>query len=159
MCWDCHPAILRIPTIGSINNNTDRTLKTRLSIINSALLFSCYVFSPAVVAEGWYFGVKGGPVVLDLPSLDDPVNAGIIVGHDWGVAIGDIGIEAEATTTVANGKNDENGVDVKTGGLFATARTAGPIYVKARLGYAVYNFTGVCQKTVRRTSPTAWHSG
>ena len=122
-------------------------MKTRLSIINSALLFSCYVFSPAVVAEGWYFGVKGGPVVLDLPSLDDPVNAGIIVGHDWGVAIGDIGIEAEATTTVANGKNDENGVDVKTGGLFATARTAGPIYVKARLGYAVYNFTGVSENS------------
>ena len=126
-----------------INQFMDIHLKNLLTTLATALMVSCFFFSPAAVAEGWYFGVKGGPVVLDLPSLDDPVNAGIIVGHDWGVALGDVGIEAEASTTVANGKNDESGVDIKTGGLFAAVRTAGPIYLKGRLGYAVYDFTGV----------------
>ena len=117
-------------------------MNNKCSILFTAFFLLCFTITPAALAEGWYFGVKGGPIVLDLPSLDDPVNAGIIVGHDWGVALGDIGIEAEATTTVANGKSDDNGVDVKTGGLFAAVRSAGPIYVKGRLGYAVYDFTG-----------------
>jgi outer membrane immunogenic protein len=118
-------------------------MKIILRSIATLIFVSTLAFVQPVLAEGWYFGVKGGPVVLDLPSLDDPVNAGVVLGHDWGVVIGDIGVEAEATTTVANGKNDDNGVDVKTGGLFGAVRTAGPIYLKARLGYAVYDFTGV----------------
>ena len=117
-------------------------MKISARIIATALLIPFLIHTHTVHAEGWYFGAKAGPVVLDLPSLDDPVNAGIVLGHDWGVVIGDLGIEAEATTTVANGKGDGSGVDVKTGGLFAAVRSAGPIYVKGRLGYAVYDFTG-----------------
>jgi hypothetical protein len=99
----------------------------------AALLVAGMLLSPAGQAD-WYFSAKAGPMMVDEPDLDDPINAGVIIGHEWGVVAGDLGIEAELTQTIDDGEVAGQDLQVDTRGLYAAFRTAGPVYLIAKAG-------------------------
>lgn len=99
----------------------------------AALLLAGLLLSPAGHAE-WYIGAKAGPMMIDADGVDDPTNAGVIIGHEWGVVAGDLGIEAEFTKTIDDGRFAGQDVQVDTLGLFAAFRTAGPVYLIGKAG-------------------------
>lgn len=98
----------------------------------AAALAAALLLSPAAQAD-WYFGAKAGPVMVD-GTGSDPTNAGVLVGHEWGVVAGDLGIEAELTRTIDDGRFAGQDLEVDTRGLYASFRTAGPVYLIARAG-------------------------
>src|SRR5512139_4293132 len=65
-------------------------------------LMAGMVLAPAAMAD-MYFGVNAGAMMIDGASFDDPVNAGVLIGKEWGVVAGDIGVQAEFSTTVNHG--------------------------------------------------------
>ncbi|WP_455218945.1 outer membrane protein [Kaarinaea lacus] len=108
----------------------------------------CRRFNPAIVvaltillvstnlqAAGLTFGAKGGPMQLDASDADDPINAGVAIGYEFGVALGDLGFEGEFTTTVKDGKIGGKELNIDTVGAYVTYRSPGFIYLKARAGY------------------------
>lgn len=93
--------------------------------------------APAAMAD-MYFGVNAGPMMIDGASFDDPVNAGVLIGKEWGVVAGDIGVQAEFTTTIEDGTlvafPYAYPVSIDTQAVYAAFRTAGPVYVIAKAG-------------------------
>lgn len=65
----------------------------------AALLIAGVAAAPAAMAD-MYFGVNAGPMLIDSSGVDDPTNAGVLIGKEWGVRLGDIGVQAEFTTTI-----------------------------------------------------------
>ena len=94
--------------------------------------------SVSVSAGDLYFGAKTGKAILDDPAVKtDTTNTGIVVGWDQSVVLGDIGVEAEFTTTTGDGEYNTTPVtkfDFNTAAAYVAFRTAGPIYFKARGG-------------------------
>ena len=95
------------------------------------------VLAPAAMAD-MYFGVNAGPMMIDGASFDDPVNAGVFIGKEWGVVAGDIGVQAEFTTTINEGSFVAfpyvYDVSIDTLALYGAFRTAGPVYLIAKAG-------------------------
>ena len=86
-------------------------------------------------ASGLTFGAKVGPMQLDVSGTDDPTNAGVAVGYEFGVGLGDLGFEGEFTTTVKDGKIGGKNLNIDTVGAYATYRSPGIVYLKGRVGY------------------------
>ena len=63
------------------------------SILVSTLIFAL-TLSTNAAASGLTFGAKTGPMQIDGLD-DDPTNAGVAVGYEIGVVLGDIGFEGE----------------------------------------------------------------
>ena len=83
------------------------------------------------------FGVKTGPMLVDVEGADvsdDPTNVGVSVGYELGVLIGGLAVEAELTRSLSAGSVAGNDLEISTQGLYASFTTAGPIYLKARVG-------------------------
>lgn len=97
------------------------------------LLVAGALLAPAGQAE-WYFGAKAGPMMIDAGGVDDPTNAGVLIGREWGVVAGDVGIEAELSKTIDDGRFAGQDVQVNTRGLYVAFRTAGPVYLIGRAG-------------------------
>ena len=89
--------------------------------------------SPSATADG-YVGANAGKMMFNETGVSDPTNAGVIVGREWGVAVGDVGVQAEFTTTTNKGEYYGNGVSLDTQALYAAFRTAGPVYLIAKAG-------------------------
>lgn len=95
--------------------------------------------APAAMAD-LYFGVNAGPMMIDGASYDDPVNAGVLIGKEWGVVAGDIGVQAEFTTTINEGTYVGfpypyvHDVSISTQAVYGAFRTAGPVYLIAKAG-------------------------
>lgn len=106
------------------------------------LLLICLSMSTTAFADGLTFGAKTGPMRFDSNNVkDDPTNAGVTVGYEMGLVLGDLGFEGEFTTSMDDGtlKSPSNGkFDVDTVGLLATYRSPGFIYLKARYGFITY---------------------
>lgn len=105
---------------------------------NTGLFTACVlllgmVFSAGVSAE-WYFGANTGPMLIDASGMDDPTNAGVLIGHEWGVVIGDVGVQGELTTTINDGSYSGSNVSVDTQAIYGVLRTAGPMYLIAKAG-------------------------
>lgn len=107
-----------------------RRIKPALFIAFTFLLISTHI-----QAEGLTFGAKGGPMQLDVSDADDPINAGVAIGYEFGVALGDLGFEGEFTTTVKDGKIGGKELNIDTVGAYATYRSPGVVYFKGRIGY------------------------
>jgi len=118
--------------INSIKVNTMRQMK---AVILVGLL-GLVTAAPAS-AEGFYFGAKTGMLVVDSSLVkDDAINTGVMVGYEFGVVLGDLGVEAEYTTTTSDGEVDTGqNFDVDTTAAYLAFRSAGPIYFKAKGGY------------------------
>ncbi|WP_455375968.1 hypothetical protein [Kaarinaea lacus] len=107
--------------------------------LTGILLVIAFFFSTSVFAGGLTFGAKTGPMRIDSAGIkDDPTNAGVTVGTEMGLVLGDIGVEGEFTTTMKDGKTKgtpSSNVDLDTMGLYATYRSPGFLYFKARTGF------------------------
>ena len=113
----------------------------KFGIIGS-LLVATMVFAATAHADGITFGAKTGPMQVD-GLKDDPTNAGVTVGNEFGIVLGDLGFEGEITTSMKDGENSfgqEGGVD--TMGIYATYRSPGFVYLKARGGFLRWEGTG-----------------
>lgn len=95
-------------------------------------LLGMVIAAPA--SAGWFFGAKTGPMMIDTNGVSDTNNVGVVVGYDLGVAVGDLAVEGEVTTTVSSGDFLGYDVDVDTQALYLAFRTAGPIYLKVKGG-------------------------
>jgi hypothetical protein len=106
----------------------------KIGLIGSALIFA-FIFTTSAHAGGITFGAKTGPMQID-GLKDDPTNAGVSVGREFGVVLGDLGFEGEFTTTMKDGEDSfNNKVDIDTMGLYATYRSPGFLYLNARGGF------------------------
>lgn len=90
----------------------------------------------APASADWFFGAKTGPMLIDVGGISDTTNVGVVVGYDLGVGVGDLALEGEITTTTSSGDFLGLDVDVDTQALYLAFRTAGPIYFKAKGGFA-----------------------
>lgn len=114
------------------------------NVLIASLLAMALSLSTSVMADGLTFGAKTGPMRIDKSAIDDdPTNAGVTVGTEMGIVLGDLGVEGEFTTTMDDGtiKNSNATVDIDTMGIYATYRTPGFIYLKARAGFVNYDLT------------------
>ena len=94
-----------------------------------------FAFSSMAYADGITFGAKTGPMQVDISGADDPTNAGVAVGYELGVVLGDIGFEGEFTTTMSEGSVGNQDLSIDTVGVYATYRSPGFLYLKARTGF------------------------
>ena len=109
------------------------------------LLLSCPFLLTTVAplyAGDFYIAAKVGSMMIDKSGVDDPTNIGIALGYEIGVVAADIGIEGEYTKTSDNGSFAGSDVEVETVGIYLAGRTAGPIYLKGRLGYVDVDVEG-----------------
>lgn len=90
--------------------------------------------APTAAAD-WYFGANTGPMMIDTAGVGDPTNAGVLVGHEWGVVVGDVGVQGEFTTSINKGDYAGNDVSVDTRAVYGVFRTAGAIYLVAKAGF------------------------
>lgn len=101
----------------------------------ATLLILAFSLSGTAYASGLTFGAKTGPMQID-GLKDDPTNAGVAVGYELGLVLGDLGFEGELTTTMKDGETSlGNDVSVDTMGLYATYRSPGFLYLKAKTGF------------------------
>ena len=121
-------------------------------VLTRFLLFSLFLISAQVYAEGLTFGAKGGPMQLDVSGADDPINAGVAIGYEFGVGLGDLGFEGEFTTTVKDGKIGGLDLNIDTVAAYATYRSPGFIYFKGRVGYAGWDAAQALGDTADDTS-------
>jgi len=111
------------------------------------LLCGLVTAAPQAYAGEWAFGAKLAYFDFDDVDIDDPDNAGVLIGYDWDVKYGSIGIEADYTADFVEGKLAGQDVEAETGGLYAVYRTRGPAtkgigpYLKFKVGAAYNEFT------------------
>lgn len=97
-------------------------------------LMTGMAFAPGAMAEDVYFGANVGKMMIDGAGFDDPTNVGVLIGAEWGVVAGDVGIQAELTTTLDDGAYFGNDVTIDTQAIYGAFRTAGPVYLIAKAG-------------------------
>jgi hypothetical protein len=113
-----------------------KEMKTKLWITATMLVASLY--STMASAE-FVIGVKGGTVDYDAPhaSTDAGLNGSIQAAFDiFDIGIADIALEGEYSTSLTDAEIANQDTSLNTTGLYASLRTAGPVYVIARVGYA-----------------------
>jgi len=103
----------------------------------AAALVAGSAFAPAAMAD-MYFGAKAGPMMFDIAGVDDPTNAAVMLGKEWGVVAGDIGVQVEASTSIDDGAiNTWMGpidVSINTLAAYGVFRSAGPVYFIGKAG-------------------------
>ncbi len=97
--------------------------------------------APLPAAAEWYFGAKAVVVDVDIPGADKPTNVSFKVGKQWGVVLGDIGVEVEVSRTRDKGLLGLTPVEVDSEAVYLAFRSAGPVYLIARAGVARRDLT------------------
>ena len=103
-------------------------------LVTGAMLVLLGMVTTDVSADEWYVAAKLGPMILDSAEVDDPINAGVQLGYKWTYTVGEMGFEAEYTDSVNRGQVQGEDLSVETATAYGAFRTAGPVYLKARLG-------------------------
>lgn len=104
------------------------------------------VTAPSHAGE-WFFGGKLAYFEIDVPNVDDPDNAGLVLSYDWDIDYGSVGIEGDFTTTFEDGAIAAQKVQLDTLGLYGVYRTRGPgsdsigPYLKLKAGAAYADLT------------------
>jgi len=93
----------------------------------------------AAQAAGGYLGASVGIMDNNVSGFDDATNAGVLAGYDvYTQDIFTVSLEAELTTTVADGDVNINGLkgdwDVDTQAAYVVARLGERFYMKVRYG-------------------------
>jgi len=116
--------------------------------ISSLLIVSaCLLATVPAHAGEWFFGGKLAYFETDVPNIDDPDNAGLMLGYDWDVKYGSLGVEGDFTTTFEDGAVGTEKVELDTLGLYGVYRTRGPgtgnigPYLKLKAGAAYTDLT------------------
>ena len=82
----------------------------------------------------FYLGVKTGPMLVDIDGADDPTNVALTLGYEFGIVVGDLGLEAEFSRTASDGEVGDEDLEVESDGFYAAFLTPGPVYLKLRAG-------------------------
>lgn len=107
--------------------------KRSAGLLAAATLLAGLAVTPVVAAD-WFFGAKAGPMLVAGNGVGDPTNAGVMIGREWGVVLGDIGVQGEITTSIDKGKSGGQDVSVDTQAIYGVFRTAGALYLIAKAG-------------------------
>lgn len=117
-----------------------RSSNTRIPAL--LLAVCCLGMAAHSHAGEWFFGGKLAYFELDVPNVDDPDNAGLVLSYDWDIDYGSVGIEGDFTTTFEDGRVGTEKVQLDTFGLYGVYRTRGPgtqsigPYLKLKAGAA-----------------------
>lgn len=92
------------------------------------------VYSGSASAE-LLIGAKAGVVDYDIAGSDPGVNGSVQLGYEiFDLIAADIAIEAELSTSLADGEVLNADASLETLGVYASLRTAGPVYFIGRIG-------------------------
>jgi hypothetical protein len=105
------------------------------NLVCLTVFLTSLLIAASTSAAGLVFGAKAGPMQLDISTADDPLNAGVNIGYEFDVGLGDLGFEGEFTTTVKEGEIGLQKLNIDTAGAYLTYRTPGIVYLKGRAGY------------------------
>ena len=123
-------------------------LKIMIKLYFTIILMTGLMFSTAQLQAGdLYYGFKLAYFDMDTIAVDDPDNAGLVIGYEWDNDYGSLGLEGEYTTTFEAGKSATENVELDTGGIYGVYRTRkasnrrmGP-YLKLKAGAAYTDIT------------------
>lgn len=114
-------------------------MKTKIWM--AATLLAASLYTTAASAE-IVIGAKAGTVDFDTEGSDPALNGSIQLAFDiFDIGIADIALEGEYSTSLTEGEIDlgilgAQDVSFESTALYLALRTAGPVYVIARAGYA-----------------------
>jgi hypothetical protein len=113
-----------------------KEMKTKLWL---AVMMLASLYTTTAAAE-MAIGVKGGKIDYDVAGTEPGLNGSLQLAVDiFDIGIADIAVEGEYSTSLTDGEFDIGPATFDTSfqstGLYAALRTAGPIYVIARVGY------------------------
>ncbi len=109
-------------------------MKTKLWL---AVMMLASLYTTTAAAE-MVIGVKGGKVDYDISGSDPGLNGSVQLAFDiFDIGIADIAVEGEISQSLVDGEipGDED-LSFQSAGLYLALRTAGPVYVIARVGQA-----------------------
>jgi hypothetical protein len=112
-------------------------MKTKLWL---AAMMSASLYTTTAAAE-MVIGVKGGKIDYDVSGSDPGLNGSLQLAFDiFDIGIADIALEGEVSRSLTDGELpsglSDPEVSFQSTGLYASLRTAGPIYLIARIGVA-----------------------
>ncbi len=116
--------------MAAMNNN--KSMHRNLLFI-AGLLFAALPVTTAHAGD-LYFGAKAGPMQVDIGGADDPTNGALVLGYGQGIALGQLALEGELSTSLDNGTVRGREIEVDTAGAYVAFRSPGPVYFKARGG-------------------------
>ena len=111
------------------------------------ICIGCYFISLPAFADKWNYGFKLAYFEADAPNVDDPDNAGFVLGYDWVKDYGTVGIEGDFTTTFEDGRAVGEDVSVDTFGAYAVYKTQTfseqgvGFYLKFKAGVVYYDIS------------------
>jgi len=89
-------------------------------------LVAVFTFITAQAQAGeWTYGFKLAYFELDESAVDDPDNAGLMLGYSWPNEYGSFGVEGEFTSTFEDGSSGVQDVQMDTAGIYGVYRTKG----------------------------------
>lgn len=101
----------------------------------AATMLAASLYTTAASAE-MVIGVKAGTVDYDVEDSDPGLNGSVQLAFDiFDIGIADIAVEGELSTSLNDGEIGGSDVSFQSAGLYTSLRTAGPVYVIARVGY------------------------
>ena len=109
------------------------------------ICIGCYFISLPALADQWNYGFKLAYFEAEGPNIDDPDNAGLVLGYDWVKDYGIIGLEGDFTTSFVDGRVAGEDVSVDTLGAYAVYKTKGlsgqgiGFYFKLKAGAVYYD--------------------
>jgi hypothetical protein len=98
-----------------------------------AMLLAAFILPVgAARADEGYFGIKFGPMLVDVSELDNPINLGLYFGSSRS----SVAFEAEITASAVKGGTDLVDLSITTFGAYAVYRTrgVGPFF-KVKAGF------------------------
>ena len=118
-------------------------MKRQIKLYILLALVSLVIAAPATAGE-FIFGAKTGTVVVDDSGVKThPTNVGIMVGFQQSLVLGELGLEAELTTTTGKGETDTGTkFEADTQAMYVAFRSAGLFYFKAKGGFLTIDNDG-----------------
>lgn len=99
------------------------------------------IYTPYAAAGEWLVGAKAGVVDIDFSAADAGVGGSFMLGKEViDLVAADIAIEGELTESLSDPEIGNSEISFSSKALYASLRTAGPIYVIGKLGVASAEF-------------------
>lgn len=110
----------------------------------SAVLLLLVSLMPTAHAD-WYAGIRAGLTEVSIDDIEvdsSPTNIGILAGYKFSRFLPGLSAELDITESISDGEVLNTSLGVASTGLYLAYRTAGPIYLKGRVGLMKAELTG-----------------